>query len=134
MAPTPPPDSSKPVHVETLKPLNEYAYQQILNACGIQQALHHCDNPPCCNPVHLFLGTHQENMTDMARKGRRIEKLSFDDVRQIRSLRSQGHTLWQIAERFNVSISMVSLIGLGKARRVRELEEYDRWAASQVTA
>ena len=32
--------------------------------------LHHCDNPPCCNPKHLFLGTEKANSQDMLSKGR----------------------------------------------------------------
>lgn len=32
--------------------------------------LHTCDNPPCCNPEHLFIGTHLDNILDAIKKGR----------------------------------------------------------------
>lgn len=31
---------------------------------------HHCDNPPCVRPDHLFIGTNADNMADYVRKGK----------------------------------------------------------------
>ncbi|HXI18492.1 MAG TPA: HNH endonuclease signature motif containing protein, partial [Chloroflexota bacterium] len=54
---------------------------------------HSCDNPPCCNPAHLFLGTDQDNVDDMRRKGRGAfgersggSKVTAEQVLEIRRL------------------------------------------------
>lgn len=81
---------------------------------------HRCDNPPCVNPAHLFLGTHADNMGDMAQKGRaqaaalKRSKLRPEDVREIIRLRSDGLTLQAIADRFSVTPSAIGLITRGQ--------------------
>ena len=72
--------------------------------------LHRCDNPPCCNPDHLFLGTDMDNVHDAITKGRHVrgEKagrsvLCEADVIGIRSCASNGVNFVQIARRYGIS-------------------------------
>lgn len=37
-----------------------------------KHVLHHCDNPPCCNPAHLYVGTNVENGRDRKERGRAV--------------------------------------------------------------
>lgn len=82
------------------------------------QVLHRCDNPPCCNPAHLWLGTNTDNVADKMAKGRaktargetnRHAKLTADQVKEIRAL---GGTMSQekIGQQFGVSQVQISNI------------------------
>lgn len=88
--------------------------------------LHRCDEPACCRIDHLFLGTRVDNMHDMWAKGRGRKlsggqgkanpraKLSEADVREIRAMAVTGVSGLDIANRFGVTASAVSLIVRGK--------------------
>jgi len=89
---------------------HRYAYEQA-NHCVLrkdQHVLHTCDEPSCCRPDHLFIGTHADNMKDMAMKLRNGRKLTPDDVRQIRS-QYQPYVCTQktLAETYGVSIKLI---------------------------
>lgn len=60
--------------------------------------LHRCDNPPCVNPAHLFLGTPRDNILDMHKKGRaRISRLAGADSPRARFTREE---VAEIRERY----------------------------------
>lgn len=98
-----------------------YAYYNGVDPGGLC-VMHICDNPTCVNPDHLKLGTHADNMRDMADKGRSTRgetnprsKLTTADVGAIVELIQQGHSNTEIASKLPVSHAQVSLIRHGKS-------------------
>ena len=85
--------------------------------------LHKCDNRKCCNPDHLRLGDHQQNMDDMKRRNRSPRacgesngrsRLKENDVREIIRRARSGEQYKKIAAHYSVDPSHVSLIARGK--------------------
>ena len=85
---------------------------------------HHCDNHPCVNPEHLFLGTQKDNIDDMVQKGRSATgekngmcRLSDAQVDEIRLLYSGGNiTQRTLAKQFDVSQMNICFIVNNKSR------------------
>jgi hypothetical protein len=107
--------------------------------------LHRCDNPPCCNPTHLFLGTVADNALDKANKGRVIShfndplrrphqnnsgennpnaKLTNTEVKEISErYRLGGITQKQLQRDYGVSRSAIQRILHGISWRKRTPED-----------
>lgn len=82
--------------------------------------LHECDNPPCCNPAHLWLGTRGDNNRDRRAKGRQVNpcgeqhgraKLTWEQVREIRA---DARTHLTIAETYGVGETAIFKIKHGE--------------------
>lgn len=86
--------------------------------------LHHCDNPPCSNPEHLFLGTQSDNMADMAAKVRStvgvrhpMVKLTEDEVQAIRRSWDAGETQLALGRKYKVNNRTICSIVRGQSWR-----------------
>lgn len=81
------------------------------------EVCHKCDNPPCCRPDHLFLGTSAENLADMRAKGRGARgerhgsaKLLDSQVMTIRQRLAAGANVYSLASEYDVTPDTIWLI------------------------
>ena len=82
---------------------------------------HACDNPLCCNPKHLFVGTHDDNMADATRKNRMhpgerhaMAKLTSSQVLEIRLEHKAGIPSSWLARKYSISDQNVCDIVKGR--------------------
>lgn len=77
--------------------------------------MHVCDNPSCVNVEHLRLGTHEENMRDMALKRRSAHRKLTDE--QVLEIRNAAGTQHEIARKYGISQTHVCDIKSGVRRQ-----------------
>ena len=64
--------------------------------------MHSCDNPPCCNPAHLKVGTVDDNSKDMGKKGRGYRNYKLTE-QQVLEIRNSSLPKRKLAKIYNVS-------------------------------
>lgn len=80
--------------------------------------LHHCDNPPCVEKMHLYFGTAQDNMDDKTKRGHNVKgenhfraKLTEQQVRSIREQYETGDTsIKRLGKKYGVNSGTISQI------------------------
>lgn len=102
------------------------AYQEFIGEIPEgMEVCHKCDNPACCNPKHLFVGSHMENMRDAINKGRLPEfpvvygtdhPRALFNADQVRAIRRESRTPEQIALEYGCNPMTI--------RRVQKWETY----------
>ncbi len=99
---------------------HRFAYADIKGKIPIGKMIcHHCDNPLCVNPSHLFLGDARTNAIDMVKKGRANpprgeragnSKLEISDILKIRQMAKNGISIIAISRLFPVCRQQISRI------------------------
>ena len=73
-----------------------------------------CNNPACCNPRHLDIGTQQDNMDDKVRAGRQASIITDAQAQEIRDLYASGdYTQTELGERYGISQGAIHDIIVG---------------------
>lgn len=92
--------------------VHRFVYDYIYGLAPDLHVCHRCDNPPCCNPFHIFAGTHADNMRDMSVK-LRAAKASLT-VEQVHIIRASSSKALDVANQLHVPKHVVDDVRAGK--------------------